>query len=288
MKTPARQEVLSPFDYSGIEPEKAKRAREAVSFITARHQSVTSTIIEIGRRLVEVKADLGHGLFQDWLEAHFGWSSRTARNYMLAGQTLGDKTETVSDLPVSTVYELARAPEADRERVVAAVERAKSEGRTLRPEEISSKLRENPNPERFHQTGNVPLQAPDAGHRAVTPQTSLARELQKAFETNKADWNQANPELSYNAWSFIHEAVGGSTLVGTIGPVLSDMMGLGRDPWPGLTVPMLAKMLKGRVREASNLGIKTWAVQRPDIEPDFEAKLAAAANRQWLEEGSKG
>jgi hypothetical protein len=39
-------------------------------------------IVEVGRRLNESKSMLKHGQWLPWLEREFGWSERTARNYM--------------------------------------------------------------------------------------------------------------------------------------------------------------------------------------------------------------
>jgi hypothetical protein len=39
-------------------------------------------IIEIGRRLTDAKDRVGHGKFLTWLAAEFGWSERTAENFM--------------------------------------------------------------------------------------------------------------------------------------------------------------------------------------------------------------
>ena len=39
-------------------------------------------IIEIGRRLTEAKKIVGWGNWLPWLEREFGWSERTAQNFM--------------------------------------------------------------------------------------------------------------------------------------------------------------------------------------------------------------
>src|SRR5262245_32482560 len=66
------------------------------------------SIIEIGRHLTEAKAILGHGNWLPWLDREFGWSDRTALNFMRV-HALALKSETVSDLdlPVRALYLLA-------------------------------------------------------------------------------------------------------------------------------------------------------------------------------------
>jgi hypothetical protein len=120
----ARAEILPPFDYGALPAEHAELAREAVAFIDSRQRGMASAAIEIGQKLNAVKAALEHGQFTAWLSASFTMTARTAQNYMQAANALGNKSETVSYLPVSTVYEIARAPEPIREKVMEELETA--------------------------------------------------------------------------------------------------------------------------------------------------------------------
>jgi hypothetical protein len=120
----ARAEILPPFDYAAIPAEHAALAREAVAFIDSRQRGMASAAIEIGQKLNAVKAALEHGQFTAWLSASFTMTARTAQNYMQAATALGNKSETVSYLPVSTVYEIARAPEPIRAKVMEELETA--------------------------------------------------------------------------------------------------------------------------------------------------------------------
>lgn len=119
---PMAAELVQPFDYSVLAPDQATKAREAATFISERRQATTRAILDIGAKLIEVKASLGHGHFLSWLDAECGWSERAAQNYMQAAKSLGTKSATVADLPVTTVYELAKAPEPVRERVLERME----------------------------------------------------------------------------------------------------------------------------------------------------------------------
>jgi len=83
-------------------------------------------IIDIGAKLIEVKAKLGHGNFGKWLSAEFGWTDRTARNFMNVATSF--KTETVSDLGnigAKALY-LLSAPSTPEEAREEALEMAKS------------------------------------------------------------------------------------------------------------------------------------------------------------------
>jgi hypothetical protein len=83
-------------------------------------------VIEIGRRLTEMKKMCGHGNWMPWLQQEFGWTDRHALNYTRVYE-LSLKTENFSDLgiPVSGLYLLA-APSTPPEAVDEVIECAKS------------------------------------------------------------------------------------------------------------------------------------------------------------------
>jgi hypothetical protein len=95
-------------DFSAIEAALNEHATE----IRKCAKRAAGDICEIGRRLTQAKKLLGHGNWLPWLEREFGWSDRTALNYMRVFEmwhTIG-KSETVSDLniDVTALYLLAR------------------------------------------------------------------------------------------------------------------------------------------------------------------------------------
>jgi Protein of unknown function (DUF3102) len=83
-------------------------------------------VIEIGRRLTEMKEICGHGNWLRWLQREFGWTNRQALNYMRLYR-LSLKSENFSDLRISVsgLYLLA-APSTPPEAVDEVIERAKS------------------------------------------------------------------------------------------------------------------------------------------------------------------
>ncbi|MDO8312399.1 MAG: DUF3102 domain-containing protein, partial [Sideroxyarcus sp.] len=80
-------------------------------------------IVEIGALLIQVKGAVGHGAFKKWLDAEVRWTIRTAENYMNVAKNIGDKYETVSQLPLATVYALAGPAVSDqvRQKVFATI-----------------------------------------------------------------------------------------------------------------------------------------------------------------------
>src|SRR3954468_23436366 len=94
------------FDYSTLDPEIAAEARAIAERVRARHRQHVEAIIATGCELLRVKAALAHGHFGEWLAAEFGWTGRTARNYMAAAEHFRTRTETVSVLPPAVIYQL--------------------------------------------------------------------------------------------------------------------------------------------------------------------------------------
>jgi Protein of unknown function (DUF3102) len=82
---------------------------------------VVADVIEIGRRLAECKRICGHGHWLAWLEREFGWTDKTAENFINVCK-LGGKIENFSnlDLPLSGLYLLAApsTPATAREKII--------------------------------------------------------------------------------------------------------------------------------------------------------------------------
>jgi chromatin segregation and condensation protein Rec8/ScpA/Scc1 (kleisin family) len=88
---------------------------------------------------MEVKQQLPHGRFENWVQAECGINIRTAENYIRAAQLAKDKNETVSLLPPSLVYRLA-SKSAPTEIVEEVLDRA-GKGEVIDPREVEDSLR---------------------------------------------------------------------------------------------------------------------------------------------------
>jgi hypothetical protein len=127
--------VTSNFDYATLAPDVASLAETAAAEIRTSTRRQITEVVAAGRRLLEVKAALPHGAFGRWLVAEFGWTERTAQNYMRAAETYGSNTKCVSDLPLNTIYRLQAptVPESVRNEVLSLSERGE------RPTEVMVK-----------------------------------------------------------------------------------------------------------------------------------------------------
>ena len=104
----------------------AEKVRSSAERIRERVKKTVENIIEVGNELLAVKESLDHGHFLPWLKAEFGWSERTARNFMAIAEHFG-KSAKFADLPIqpSAAYLLA-APAVPDEAREAAIEKAKA------------------------------------------------------------------------------------------------------------------------------------------------------------------
>jgi Protein of unknown function (DUF3102) len=119
--------VVVGFNYELVETKVAEQARSSAERIRQKVQKTIEDIIEVGQELVDVKEAVGHGHFGPWLRAEFGWTERTAQNFMSVAERFGGNTKLISDLPIdATAAYLLAAPSAPDEARQTAVERAEA------------------------------------------------------------------------------------------------------------------------------------------------------------------
>ena len=80
----------------------ATRSREHVTAILRLHKQTTADTIEIGRRMARLHTLVVHGKWAEFVKKEFGWTPRTALNYMKTYKMVSKhlKSETVSDLNI--------------------------------------------------------------------------------------------------------------------------------------------------------------------------------------------
>jgi hypothetical protein len=120
--------VVEPrFDYAPLGAKTAEKVQASAARIRETVKRTIEDIIAVGTELLAVKEALPHGQFLPWLRAEFGWTERTARNFMAVAEQFGPKTEMISDLQIEpTAAYLLAAPSAPDEAREAAVERAQA------------------------------------------------------------------------------------------------------------------------------------------------------------------
>lgn len=90
---------------------------EIVAISNQAAQMVYMSMIEIGKRLVEAKAQVGHGEWGDYLKNKVNFSQRTATNFMRAYERSlnGANSQTFANLGYSQIVKLLALPEGELE-----------------------------------------------------------------------------------------------------------------------------------------------------------------------------
>lgn len=116
------------FDYAALDSETRIVVQQRTSEIKALMKRAASDIIDIGQKLIEVKARLGHGYFGGWLASEFDWGDRTARQFMMVADRF--KSANFADLQIapSALYLLAApsTPEDVRSEAIARAEQGET------------------------------------------------------------------------------------------------------------------------------------------------------------------
>ncbi|BAB74360.1 DUF3102 domain-containing protein [Anabaena sp. FACHB-709] len=144
-----KQNIVTSFDYGILTPEQRSLVEQRTSEIREQLRRTAQDIWEIGQSLAEVRAQLKHGQFETWLKAEFGWSRRTAYNFINVYETFGNRANLAQiDIATSALYLLAApsTPENLREQYI---EEAKA-GKRITHKELVQTIK--------HQQENLPEQ----------------------------------------------------------------------------------------------------------------------------------
>ena len=95
-------------------------------------------MIGIGDKLIEAKALVPHGEWEQWLADNIEMSSRTARNYMQLAKTFtGEKRQAIAEIEVTKLYYLAELSEQEREKLLTT-----SDIKTISTRELKGIIRQ--------------------------------------------------------------------------------------------------------------------------------------------------
>ncbi len=162
--------VLPPtFDYAALDPETRIVMQQRTGEIRTIARQAAGDIIEIGAKLSEVKACLGHGQFGAWLGAEFGWSQESAQRFMRVAERFQNRQ--IDGFAPSALYMLA-APAVPDEARQEALDRA-AQGQRIGVNAARQLVQ-------AHQPEFVPVWELEQGvrrwlaQRAATPEAQLA------------------------------------------------------------------------------------------------------------------
>ncbi|QMS92201.1 site-specific DNA-methyltransferase [Nostoc edaphicum CCNP1411] len=118
--------IITRFDYELLTPEQRTLVEQRTTEIREQLRRTAQDIWEIGQRLAEVRSKLKHGQFDTWLKAEFGWSRRTAYNFINVYETFANRANLAQiDIATSALYLLA-APSTSQKLREQYLEEAKT------------------------------------------------------------------------------------------------------------------------------------------------------------------
>jgi Protein of unknown function (DUF3102) len=123
-----KDKLATHFDYEVLTLEQRSQLEQWTMEIREQLRRTAQDIWEIGQRLAEVRAQLKHGQFDAWLKAEFGWSRRTAYNFINVYETFGNRANLAQiDIATSALYLLAApsTPEKVREQYIDSAKTGK-------------------------------------------------------------------------------------------------------------------------------------------------------------------
>jgi hypothetical protein len=124
------------FNYDELPSLVAKFLRGQADRI---RRQTTSSIIQIGKALLESKRHLSHGAFIRWVEWEVCIPARTAQGYMRVANWASGKSATVAHLSPAVLYVLS-APWVPKEYLAAILKRAEA-GEHVTPAIIRTELK---------------------------------------------------------------------------------------------------------------------------------------------------
>lgn len=184
------------FDYSTLSSHKQIIIKECTGEIKERLRRTARDIWEVGKRLTEVRSQLERGQFEGWLSAEFGWSRRTAYNFINVYEAFSDSANfTQLDIATSALYKLAApsTPQSVRQEFLSKAE----EGEKITHKQISQALKTAKESQDIDPPQPISPPAPQTPEVIEQPKVELDAELEKTFKPVRT---QAQVEIKPNCW----------------------------------------------------------------------------------------
>ena len=103
---PSTPEAQS-FDYDALDSETRIVVQQRTIEIKSLIRQTAQGIVDIGQKLIEVKQQLGHGNFMNWLKSEFNWSISTAARFMQVSEQFKFVNLVNLEIAASALYLLA-------------------------------------------------------------------------------------------------------------------------------------------------------------------------------------
>ena len=183
-----KNEILNNFDYDILESEQRSIVRRRTEEIKERLQRSAQDIWEIGQKLCEVRSQLAYGHFDNWLKAEFGWSRRTAYNFIKVYEAFPERA-TVAQVSIaaSALYQLS-SPSTPKKVRDEMIQRAK-DGEKITRKDIRLALEQNkssPSVNAAATTSEKEVASQEQVISIIPKATSLIRPSAETTQTKKS------------------------------------------------------------------------------------------------------
>lgn len=168
---------LTLFDYGQLDVETRITVKQRTEEIKTLLERSARDIRDVGNKLIEVKAQLGHGNFGAWLEIEFEWDHWTATQFMNVARRF--QSCEIHNFGASALYLLA-APSTPEPARIEAIERADAGEkitRTIAKEIVAQHRPPAPAPQSAQRTYESTLSAVQSPPIDRRPSTPAARPL---------------------------------------------------------------------------------------------------------------
>ena len=102
--------------YIGMDQATARFAQKSADRIRNLVGRQAQNMMHIGQELLDVRKQLQHGQFLEWVNVELGISARTAQKFMNVAENLGPHFEKLKQLNSTTLYALAATSLTDESR----------------------------------------------------------------------------------------------------------------------------------------------------------------------------
>lgn len=137
------------FDWQSLTLEQQQSIQQQTGEIRERLRRSAQDIWEIGQRLTVVRSQLKHGQFDTWLKVEFGWSRRTAYNFISVYEAFKDRANFAQlDIATSALYLMSSPstpPQVRDETLKRALKGEKITHKTVRQALDDQSTQQSPN-----------------------------------------------------------------------------------------------------------------------------------------------
>ena len=116
------------FNYEILDQQTQISVKQKTSEIKGLIRQTAQDIFKVGKKLAEVKQQLKHGQFRNWLKTEFNWSVSSATKFMQVSEQFKNVNFTDFNFATSALYVLAApsTPESAREHALQLASRGEN------------------------------------------------------------------------------------------------------------------------------------------------------------------